>query len=185
MRKSGYDVDDAGDASNTEIGHVPTCLLEPLSLSHHVCDLAESGGFLGGSGNLGNGLSRSPNGLSVRTAATAMPNQSCVTGREPRPLPCANWPPDCLNERDLPTARGEAAFSAKLSFRLTYRVVSIRRAMQKHTTGENMFHRRRADSDDSPRNESVPTLVRVTGRSLRSPPPEIKTLRRRLLPLVR
>src|SRR5258708_22906176 len=88
---------------------------------HHVCDLAESGGFLGGSGNLGNGLSRSPNGLSVRTAATAMPNQSCVTGREPRPLPCANWPPDCLNERDLPTARGEAAFSAKLSFRLTYR----------------------------------------------------------------
>ena len=121
MRKSGHDVDDAGDASNTEIGHVPTCLLEPLSLSHHVCDLAESGGFLGGSGNLGNGLSRSPNGLSVRTAATAMPNQSCVTGREPRPLPCANWPPDCLNERDLPTARGEAAFSAKLSFRLTYR----------------------------------------------------------------
>ena len=64
-------------------------------------------------------------------------------------------------------------------------VVSIQRAMQKHTTGENMFHRRRADSDDSPRNESVPTLVRVTGRSLRSPPPEIKTLRKRLLPLVR
>jgi len=121
MRKSGYDVDDARDASHTEIGHVPTCLLEPLSLSRHVCDLGESGGFLGGTGNLGNGLSRSPNGLSVRTAATAMPNQSCVTGREPRPLPCANRPPDCLNERDLPTARGEAAFSAKLSFRLTYR----------------------------------------------------------------
>jgi hypothetical protein len=48
-----------------------------------------------------------------------------------------------------------------------------------------MFHRRRADCDDSPRNESVPTLVRVTGHSLRSPAPEIKTLRRRLLLLVR
>ena len=184
MRKSGYDVDDAGDASNTEIGHVPTCLLEPLSLSHRLCDLAESGGFLGGSGNLGNGLSRSPNGLSVRTAATAMPNQSCVTGREPRPLPCANWPPDCLNERNLPTARRSGILGQAL-FQVDIQVVSIRRAMQKHTTGENMFHRRRADSDDSPRNESVPTLVRVTGRSLRSPPPEIKTLRRRLLPLVR
>jgi len=28
MRKSGYGVDDAGDASNAEIGHVPTYLLE-------------------------------------------------------------------------------------------------------------------------------------------------------------
>jgi hypothetical protein len=59
MRKSGHDVDDAGDASNTEIGHVPTCLLEPVSLSHDVCDLAESG-FLGRSGNLGKGLSQGP-----------------------------------------------------------------------------------------------------------------------------
>jgi hypothetical protein len=50
MRESGYDVDDAGNASNTEIGHVAYCLLEPLSLSHHVCDLAESGGFLGEAG---------------------------------------------------------------------------------------------------------------------------------------
>jgi hypothetical protein len=32
-----------GDASNTEIGHLPTCLLEPVSLSHHVFNLAESG----------------------------------------------------------------------------------------------------------------------------------------------
>ena len=60
MRKSGYHVDDAGNASNTEIGHVPTCLLEPASLAHHVCDLDESGGFLGGSGNLGKGPSRGP-----------------------------------------------------------------------------------------------------------------------------
>src|SRR5260221_8648997 len=92
---------------------------------HHVCDLAESGGFLGGSGNLGNGLSRSPNGLSVRTAATAMPNQSCVTGREPRPLPCANWPPDCLNERDLPTARRSGILGQAL-FQVDIQLVSIR-----------------------------------------------------------
>src|ERR1700730_18454037 len=34
-------------------GMLPTCLLEPVLRSRHVCELAESGGFLGGSGNLG------------------------------------------------------------------------------------------------------------------------------------
>ena len=67
VRKSGYHVDDAGDASDTEIGHVPACLLEPVSLSHDVCDLAESG-FLGRSGNLGKGLSQGvPDGPLIRT----------------------------------------------------------------------------------------------------------------------
>jgi hypothetical protein len=39
-----------------------TCLLEPVSLSHHAGDLAESGASLGDSGNLGEGLSRSQTG---------------------------------------------------------------------------------------------------------------------------
>jgi len=94
MRKSGYHVDDAGNASNTEIGHVPTCLLEPVSLAHHVCDLDESGGFLGEARIWGKDPRGVPNGLSVRTVATAMPNQTCVAVREPRPLSCANRPPE-------------------------------------------------------------------------------------------
>ena len=58
MRKSGQDVDDAGDASNTEIGHVPTCLLEPdIAITRCVrsCRIGlsrakrESGGTLAGS----------------------------------------------------------------------------------------------------------------------------------------
>jgi hypothetical protein len=84
MRKSGYHVDDAGDASNTEIGHVPTCLLEPISLSHDVCDLAESG-FLGRGGNLGRDSRRVPDEPLIRTVAGAMPNQTCAAARERRP----------------------------------------------------------------------------------------------------
>src|SRR6266481_2694902 len=90
---------------------LPTCLLEPVSLSPHVCDLAESGGFPGGSGNLGKGLSRVPNGLSVRTVATAMPNQTCVAVREPRPLPCVNRPPEFPLTRGTYPRRAEKRHS--------------------------------------------------------------------------
>src|SRR6266851_2034800 len=65
MRKSGYEVDDAGDASNTEIGHVPTCLLEPVSLSHHGAILTNPGASLGGTGIWGKDPRGVPNGLSV------------------------------------------------------------------------------------------------------------------------
>lgn len=36
-----------------------------------------------------------------------------------------------------------------------------------------MFHRRRAHSDDSPKNENAPDSVRVTGRPSNSRPPEL------------
>jgi len=64
MRKSGYHVDDAGDASNTEIGPVPTCLLEPVSLSHHVFNLANLV-LCQETRESGEGLSRGPDRLSV------------------------------------------------------------------------------------------------------------------------
>jgi hypothetical protein len=76
MRKSGYDVHDAGDASNTEIGHVAYLSSRTaIAITHHVCDLAESGASSGTAGIWGKD-SRGPNGLSLRTAATAMPNQT-------------------------------------------------------------------------------------------------------------
>src|SRR6266699_6060426 len=55
-----------------------------------LCDLAESRGFLGGKRESGKDSRVVSNGLSARTAATAMPNQTCVTVREPRLLPCVN-----------------------------------------------------------------------------------------------
>src|SRR6266404_3357669 len=91
---------------------------------HHVCDLAESGGFLGGSGNLGNGLSRGTNGRSVRTVATAMPNQTCVAVRLPRPLPCTNRGKS-PTERDLAHAEGRSSILCQAFFRVDMQVVSI------------------------------------------------------------
>src|SRR5258708_4739211 len=99
-----------------------TCLLEPISLSHHVCDLAESRGFLGGKRESGKDSRVVSNGLSARTGATAMPNQTCVTLREPRLLPCVNRAAGIpLTRGSWPTASGEATFSAKLCLALTYR----------------------------------------------------------------
>jgi hypothetical protein len=74
MRKSGYEVDDAGDASNTEIGHVAYLPSRTSVAITPLCDLAEPGDFLWGSGNLGE-RTLAESGLSVRTLATAMPNQ--------------------------------------------------------------------------------------------------------------
>jgi|SRR6266853_2537906 len=122
---------------------LPTCLLEPVSLSHHVCDLAESGGFPGGKRESGGkDFSRVPNGLSVGTVATAMPNQPCVAVREPRPLPpcqpAAGTPAKMLTTstsarkrawQRMPLLRSPWAKSCSLT----------RNAKTYHR--ENMFHR--------------------------------------------
>jgi len=104
MRNSGHDVDDAGDASNSDIGLLPTCLLEPVSLSHHVRDPAESG-LARRSGNLGKGLSRrSQTGDRLEQIATAMPNQTSVgTKRDRCPVPPGRR--ITPNERDLARPR--------------------------------------------------------------------------------
>jgi hypothetical protein len=47
MRKSGYDVDHAGDASNAEIGHVAYLSSRTSIAIKQVCDLAESGASSG------------------------------------------------------------------------------------------------------------------------------------------
>lgn len=65
---------------------------------------------------------------------------------------------------------GEAAFSAKLSFALTSGSQHLTRNAKTYHR-ENMFHRDGLTADDSPKNESVPILVRVTGRPSNSPPP--------------
>ena len=60
MGKSGYDVDDAGHASNTEIGHVaylPSRTSIAITPRVRSCRIW---GFLGESGNLGKGLSPGP-----------------------------------------------------------------------------------------------------------------------------
>jgi hypothetical protein len=66
-------MDEAGDASNAEIRHVGYFSLEPVSLSPQVRNLAESS-FLGGQRESGGRTLAVPNGLSLRTGATAMPN---------------------------------------------------------------------------------------------------------------
>jgi hypothetical protein len=106
MRKSGYDVDDAGDASNTEIGHV-AYLPSRTNIAIRPRLHAESGGLPRGKLKLGKGtLAGAADGLSVRSVATAMPNQTSVAVREPRPQPCANRAAGIApNEKDL--ARGE------------------------------------------------------------------------------
>ena len=53
MRNSGYDVDDAGDASNTEIGHaayLPSRTSIAITPRARSCRIR---GFLGEAGNLG------------------------------------------------------------------------------------------------------------------------------------
>jgi len=69
-----------------------------------------------------------PNGLSVRTVATAMPNQTCVAVREFRLSPCANRPPEIpLNERDLAHAERRSRILCQARLRVDIQVVSIRR----------------------------------------------------------
>jgi hypothetical protein len=90
MRKSGYEVDDAGDASNTEIGHVaylPSRTSIAIPPRVRSCRL---GGFLGGSGIWGK--NSRPDGLSVRTVATAVPNETCVAVRDRDPCPVLTGP---------------------------------------------------------------------------------------------
>jgi len=78
MRKSGYHVDDSGDASNTEIGHLPA--FSNQYRYHTTCLTLANLGFVRRRGNLGKDSREVPDGPSVRTAARAMPNLACVTG---------------------------------------------------------------------------------------------------------
>jgi hypothetical protein len=87
MRKSGHNVDDAGDASNTEIGHVAYLPSRTRYRYHTLCAILPNRAFSGEAGIWGRDSRGVPDGPSVRTAAGAMPNQTCVIGREPRPSP--------------------------------------------------------------------------------------------------
>src|SRR6266699_1456345 len=105
---------------------LPTCLLEPVSLSHHVCDLAESRGFLGGKRESGKDSRVVSNGLSARTVATAMPNLTCVTVREPRLLPCVNRAAGIpANERELAHGERRIDILYQALFGVDIQVVSI------------------------------------------------------------
>jgi hypothetical protein len=87
MRNSGYDVDDAGDASNTEIGHVAylpsqtSIAITPCVRSCRIRGLPrgkrESGERI---------LAGSQKGYRLNSSnCDAKP--ACVAVREPRPLP--------------------------------------------------------------------------------------------------
>jgi hypothetical protein len=57
---------------------------------HATCAILPNRAFSGEAGILGRDSRGVPDGPSLRTVAGAMPNQTCVTGREPRPSPSAN-----------------------------------------------------------------------------------------------
>jgi len=124
-------------------------------MAFRVSDLAESGAFSGGIGNLGKGVSRAPNRLSARTRATPMPKPDFSCPRGGATLPCATSRRDCHNERDLADGERRSGIRRQALFRVDIG--------SQHSTGnaktyhrENMFHCRRAHSDNSPKNESAP-----------------------------
>ena len=57
-RESRHDVDDAGDASNTEIGHVDLLAFSNHYRYHTMCAIVPNLGLARRGGNLGKGLSR-------------------------------------------------------------------------------------------------------------------------------
>jgi hypothetical protein len=75
------------------------------------------------------------------------------------------------NESDLAHGKRRSGILCQALFRVDIQVVSICRAMHNIPQGKHVPSR--AHSDDSPKNESVPTPVRVTGRPPNSPPPEL------------
>jgi hypothetical protein len=105
---------------------------------HTRCaDLAGIWGLPRGTQESGEGTLASQNGLSVRTAAIAMPNQTSVAAGEPRPLPCANRPAGIApNERDLADGERGSGILCQALFRVDIQIVISRRATQKQPQGD-------------------------------------------------
>ena len=121
-RKSGYDVHAAGDACNTETRHVAYL---PPRTSIAITPRVRLPN-LGGKRESGKDSRVVSNGLSARTVATAMPNQTCVTVREPRLLPCVNLAAGIpANERELAHGERRSDILCQALFGVDIEVVSI------------------------------------------------------------
>jgi hypothetical protein len=110
---------------------------------HTTCAiLTNPGASSGEAGIWGKDPRGVPNALSVRTVATAMPNQTCVEAREPRPMPCANRPVGIApNERDLADSEQRSGILCQALFRVD--ICSSQHLTRNAKTyhRENMFHR--------------------------------------------
>jgi hypothetical protein len=173
MRESRHDVDDAGDASNTEIGHV-AYLPSRTSIAITPCVRScRIWGLLGEEGISGRDSRGGPK-TGYRLSSNCDAKPACVPVREPATMAlCEPAAGIATNESDLADGNRRSGILCQALFRADFTVVSIRRGMQKHTQGKHACSTARADSDDSPKNENVPTLVRVTGRSIKQPPPGV------------
>jgi hypothetical protein len=102
---------------------------------------------------------------------------ACVAVREPRPLSCANRPAGIPpNERGLAHGERSSRTLCQPLFRVDIQVAfdaQCKNIPQRKPVPP--FHGRQAHSVDSPKNESAPDSLSVTGRPSCSQPPYVLT----------
>src|SRR3984893_16768066 len=175
MRNSGHDADDAGDASSSEIGHVAYLPSRTMYRYNTACAILPNPGLARAKRESGEGtLAGSPTDPRLEQCMCNATPDLRYRARVATIAFCQPAAGTATNESDLAHGKRRSGILCQALFRADFTVVSIRRGMQKHTQGKHACST--ADgltATTAPKTKASPTLVRVTGRSIKQPPPGV------------